>query len=250
MKNKFLRFLVVLTPLFFCSSIMWATIIKGLITDAEKNEPLEGVIVVNVHTEHGMQTGNDGLFNVKVESGQLIEFRKMGYKTIRIRIPNGELPNFYKINMKIEVTELEGVIIQGNVSNHKKDSLQNAYVYQEALAHYKLEGFDIIQHPFDALNKRNRQIWAFQKHYEYWESQKFVDYVFNEKLIGQLTKLPKDSMSNYMRIYRPSYVLIKSFYNDYEFYEYIKETVAIFRNEQKKYIPNPQKEFRIDYDDR
>src|SRR5690606_20375449 len=112
----------------------------------ETNGPLEGVIVINIHTENGMQTQIDGLFNIKVEPGHLIEFRKMGYKTVRIRIPKGELPNYYKINLKIDVTELEDVVIQGNVSNHKKDSLQNAYVYQEALSLYKLDGFDMLQH--------------------------------------------------------------------------------------------------------
>ena len=126
--------------------------------------------------------------------------------------------------------------------------IQNAYVYQRALEMYKLEGMDILQHPFDAMSKRNRQIWAFQKHYEFWEGQKFVDYVFNEKLIGQLTNLSKDSIQLYMRVYRPSYNLIKSFYNDYEFYEYIKETATIFQSNRRQYKGNYQP-VQIDYQD-
>ncbi len=89
-----------------------------------------------------------------------------------------------------------------------------------------------MQHPFDALSKRNRQIWAFQKHYEYFEKEKFINYVFNERLIRQLTKMDSTQTAEFMYYYRPSYDQLKA-WTEYEFYEYIKTTAAAYRRRRE-----------------
>lgn len=227
-------------------------VIKGAVFDHNTKEPIKGASVINTFTDLGVQTDEKGQFNLKVKAGDLIEFSMQGYKTSRVRIPKGELPNYFKINLKEDITELAPVTIYDDVYNHKRDSVKTAQVYKRALEHYKLEGLDILQHPFDALSKRNRQIWAFQKHYQYWETEKYIDYVFNEKLVQQLTELSGDSLKTYMQQYRPSQAAIHSFETDYEFYEYIKYTADLFRNRN---VRNPNQksnpnEFRIDYNDR
>src|SRR5690606_27953888 len=113
-------------------------------------------------------TDTTGIFNISVNPGDLVEFRKLGYKTARIRIPKGQLPNYYNIALEESFYELEEAVILGNYSSHQKDSIRNTKVYQRAIEFYKLEGIDLVQHPFDALSKRNREIWAFQKMYDYW----------------------------------------------------------------------------------
>lgn len=227
-------------------------VIKGAVFDHNTKEPIKGVSVINTFTDMGLQTNDSGHFNLRVRAGDLIEFSMEGYKTSRIRIPKGELPNYFKINLKEDVIELAPVTIYDDTYNHKRDSVKTAEVYKRALEHYKLEGIDILKHPFDAMSKRNRQIWAFQKHYQYWETEKYIDYVFNEKLVQQLTQLTADSLTAYMQRYRPSQAAIHTFDTDYEFYEYIKYTANVFRNQN---VRNPNlrsnpSEFRIDYNDR
>lgn len=203
--------------------------IRGRVYDVATNLPVEGVEILNVHTNNVMYTDSTGIFEMDVEKGNLVEFTLLGYDVSRVRIYSNQVANYYNIAMKPGVMTLEEVQIY-DLGRGKwgSDSARNAETYKQILNHYKLEGLDIIQHPFDALSKTNRQIWAFQRHYEFFEKEKYIDYVFNEKIINELTGLTADSSIEYMRSYRPSYDMIRSS-NMYDFYDYIKNSVAEYR---------------------
>ncbi len=227
----FQRFILIASILMVTvNSDVLALVMKGRVYDMKTNQPMANVNIVNTYSQTGMTTDSSGNFTLNVEKGHLIEFRRIGYKVVRIRIDSGQLP-FYNIGMKEGAFDLEEVEIRGN--NYKLDSVERFETYKWAIEHYKLEGLDIAQHPFDALSKRNRQIWAFQKRYEYFEKEKFVDYVFNAKLISRITPL-KDSADIilYQRYYRPSYEQVKA-WSEYEFMEYIKQTAAAFLNRRR-----------------
>src|SRR5690606_6515674 len=160
------------------------------------------------------------LFSIEVRKGHLVEFRKLGFKVVRIRIESEQLP-YYSIGMEKGPYELPEVNVTG--SNFVTDSIESSEVFEWAIEHYQLTGADVVAHPFDALSKRNRQIWAFQKRYQYFEQQKFIDYVFNDKLIHTITGLSDDALLQYKIRYRPSYEQIQS-WTEYEFYVYIRDT--------------------------
>lgn len=220
---------------FLCLSLSsFALKIKGRVYDAGSNLPLEGVEVLNIYSGQSLVTDSTGLFEIAVEAGQLLEFRTLGYDIARVRIANGALPEFYNIGMKVGAITLEEVKVwELGRGKWGSDSARTAATYENILKHYKLEGLDLLQHPFDALSKSNRQIWAFQKHYEFFEKEKYIDYTFNERLIGQLTQLSGDSVVEYMHQYRPGYDALRRM-NLYEFYDYIQKTVAQFRMQQGK----------------
>jgi hypothetical protein len=201
-----------------------ALVMKGKVYDMKTNKPMANVNIVNTFTESGMTTDSSGNFSLTVEKGHLVEFRKIGYKIVRVRIEATAMP-FYSIAMKEGAFDIPEIEIAGN--NFRTDSVENHETYKWAIDHYKLEGLDVIQHPFDALSKRNRQIWAFQKRYDYFEKEKFVDYVFNAKLISKIAKIDSTDMETYRRYYRPSYDQVKA-WTEYEFLEYIKSSAAAF----------------------
>ncbi len=198
----------------------YALIMKGRVFDYKTNQPMANVNIVNTYTETGLTTDSTGLFPLEVAPGHLVEFRRIGYKISRVRVETSQLP-YYNIAMREGAIDLMEVEIKGN--NYKLDSIEKRETYKWAIEHYKLSGLDIIQHPFDALSKRNRQIWAFQKHYEYFEKEKFINYVFNERLIKQLTQMDSVQTAEYMYYYRPTYEQLQA-WTEYEFYEYIKTT--------------------------
>lgn len=214
----------ILLFILFCSLAFtpesYALIMKGRVFDYKTNQPMANVNIVNTYTETGLTTDSTGLFSLEVAPGHLVEFRRIGYKISRVRIEASQLP-YYNIAMREGAIDLMEVEIKGN--NYKLDSIEKRETYKWAIEHYKLSGLDIIQHPFDALSKRNRQIWAFQKHYEYFEKEKFINYVFNERLIKQLTQMDSAQTAEYMYYYRPTYEQLQS-WTEYEFYEYIKTT--------------------------
>jgi hypothetical protein len=222
---SFPRFILLAGILCFAfNSNIFALVMKGKVYDMKSNKPMPNVNIVNTFTGTGMTTDSSGLFTLSVEPGHLVEFTRIGYKIVRVRIESTTMP-FYSIAMKEGAFDIQEIEIRGN--NFRSDSIENRETYKWAIEHYKLEGLDVIQHPFDALSKRNRQIWAFQKRYDYFEKEKFVDYVFNAKLINKISKIDSADMETYRRYYRPSYDQVKA-WTEYEFLEYIKRTSTAF----------------------
>lgn len=222
---SFFRFIVLACVLLAAGTDTFALAMKGRVFDIKTNQPLPNVNIVNTFTELGMTTDSTGAFTIQVEPGHLVEFRRIGYKIVRIRIAADQLP-YYSIAMKEGAFDLEQVDIVSN--NYRTDSIEKRETYKWAIDHYTLDGMDVIQHPFDALSKRNRQIWAFQKRYDYFEKEKFVDYVFNARLIARIGTVDSADMEDYRRYYRPPYEQVKA-WSEYDFLEYIKRSAADFK---------------------
>lgn len=230
-------FLIVLVALLGLHAV--AVPIKGVVLDLLTGRPLPDVSITNVHSSKEVFSGANGSFELEVAKGELVEFRMAGYDVARVRIKSEQYQPFYKIQLKEAPTQIENQLaVQDYFMGARIDSIKRRELYQQALDHYKLTGLDIIQHPFDAMSKRNRMIWAFQKNYEIWERDKFVDYVFNDRLIVQLSGLDEESLELYKKRYRPPYELIRGM-NEYQYYSYIKDTVKDFKLWQER-LKNPE----------
>lgn len=202
---------------------------EGQILDVGNRQPIEDVSVRNVYTNEIANSNNAGSFTVQVEHGQLVEFYKEGYKVLRVRIPNGKLPSFFRVMMQEKGTEvIDYVNARGAAPDYKTDSLRYYILYKETLEQPKLTGIDAIQHPFSAMSKKNRQIWAFQEEYEFFQQQKFVDYVFNKELVTKITGLEGDSLQTYMHMFRPTYQQLRNM-NEYTYYNYIRHTSDAYK---------------------
>jgi len=215
---------------------LFAVTIFGEITDGGTRQTVSSVSISNIHTNMGTLSDGNGKFTIEVSKGQLLEFRKIGYKTLRIRIPEGNIPPYFKVIMQQGSVELPEYNLQARNKDWKSDSSRYYQLYKNAIEFPKLEGLDVIRHPFSALSKRNRQIWAFQKEYNYWEQQKYIDYTFNEKLVTNITGLHDDSLRIYLERFRPSYDFLRSM-SEYTFYSYIKESADFYRTGRRKYTP-------------
>lgn len=202
--------------------------IRGEVVDGNDGKPMANVAVINVYNNSGYTTTDDGRFLITANKGELIEFRKLGYKIARVRIPAGTVPEYFKIILQKGPIELPEVNIAGRAKDYKSDSLRFHEIYKHELEFPTMSTLDMIQHPFTALSKTNRQIWHFQKEYDRFQKEKYIDYTFNEKLVTNLTGLAGDSLERYMRYYRPAYEQLRNM-SEYSFYSYIKQTVYRYR---------------------
>ena len=223
--------LLLLLLLFIVTDTQAATI-TGVVAEVASGRPLSNVIVQNVHTDAAMTTDGDGKFTISVAPGQLIEFRKIGYRTARLRISSTITAPYYRILLQTGVQELDEIEVRNHFKDFKHDSMSYYALFKKELEFPKLTGIDAIYHPFSALSKKNRMIWHFQEEYVWLEHQKFVDYAFNERLVAQLTGLKGDSAVQYMRRYRPSYEMVRAM-PEYDFFSYVKQTVEAWRRTQK-----------------
>lgn len=222
------RLLLILIQFVFLISPAGAQTIAGTIEDLDDHARIKDVSVVNVFSNEAMLSDSSGHFRIKAIGGQVVEMRKPGYKTVRVRIPNGSIPPFFRIMMYRTSVLTDDIYAYSNLSEYQKDSIKTRKTYASVLAFPKLEGLDVIQHPFSAMSKKNRQKWEFQDSYAAFEQEKYVDYTFSPKLINSITGLSGDSLSFYMRRYRPSYERLRAM-KEYEYYNYIKRTVEFYR---------------------
>lgn len=221
---------------FLIGSRAFAVTISGEVTDGNSKNFISDVSVINIHTKAGTLTGKDGRFQIAVAKGELLELKKLGYKTVRIRIPAGNIPAYFKITMQEGPIELPEYERYDRTRDFVKDSIRYHELYKTSLDFPKLTGLDVVRHPFSAMSRQNQRKWAFQDEFRRNEQQRYIDYTFNEKLITTLTGLKGDSLVTYMRMYRPSYDWLRGM-TEYNFYSYVKKTVSGYR---KLYLNRPR----------
>lgn len=204
-----------------------AQTITGEVIDIETRKPIAEVSIQNIHTSNTITTNKEGRFDINATNGQLLEFKKAGYKITHVRIPQGTIPPYFKIIM--EHFWAPQVYVTGQ--DWKHDSTLEYNLYKHELEVPKMTGLDMIQHPFSAMDPRNQQVWAFQSAYTATQNEKYVDYTFNKPLVTKLTGLEGDSLNAYMRRYRPSYEQLRGM-SEYNFYTYIRKTVSQYRHRQ------------------
>ncbi len=222
-----LRILLILFAFFGLHTVSYAIIIHGDVSDRFSYDMMSDVTIVNIFSHQNTSTDSRGQFIIEVNNGELLELRKPGYNVLRVRIPQGFIPSYFKLMMvQLMAEEPEGTPYY--FRDYRKDSIRYHDLYKTYLEFPQLTGLDIIRHPFSAMSKRNRQIWAFQKEYNLFEKEKFIDYTFTEKLVTALTGLKGDSARTYLRIYRPTYEQLRGM-SEYTFYSNVKQTVEIYR---------------------
>jgi hypothetical protein len=218
---RYLFIYISLLSLISIQEVQAQTIIKGEVKDLATDDFLDNVNVKNIYTQKGMTIQQDGQFKLEVRKGELIEFSKVGYQTIRIRILSEKEPLFYKMVMNKAPVMLREVDIRGKPLDFKKDSIRYREVYDIVLRKERKDEVDMRSMPLAMLSKKNRQEWAFQEMYEKWEREKYIDFAFNERLVSKITYLKDDELKVFMKWNRPSYDFLRNA-TDYEYLDFIK----------------------------
>jgi hypothetical protein len=222
------RILLSGTVIFTANFAFAQTMIKGEIKDFANNQNMGNVNIRNIYTLKGMTTIDDGKFEIVVKKGELVEFSKVGYQTLRIRIKNEHEPSYYNLIMSRVSIILREVDIKGKPIDFKKDSVKFRESYDLVLRKPKKEEIDMRSMPLAMLSKKNRQEWAFQEMYAVWEQEKYIDFVFNDKLVHKITYLENEDLAFFIKKYRPSYAFLRSA-NEYEFLDYIKQCYYLLK---------------------
>lgn len=220
---------VSLILLFFGFHSLSGQTIKGEVLDMSDKHAVADVSIENIYTSVKITTNADGGFFIAALGGELLEFKKNGYKTVRVRIPKGYMPNYFRIIMTKGISDLKEINVAKTTRyDYTADSIRFHEIYKHELEFPKMSTFDMIAHPFSAMSSRNREIWQFQDDYDATEKEKYVDKTFNESLVTRFTGLTGDSLHYYMKRYRPTYEQLTNM-NDYTFFNYIKSSVHQYR---------------------
>ena len=224
-------FLLYTISICMLSATAFSQTIQGEVLDMDTRQALAGVSIENIFNNSKVATDTTGKFLIPGNKEELLEFKKEGYKTARVRIPQSYIPSYFKIIMERGNPAVQQLYA---ANDWKTDSFRTHELYGKELNYPKMSAVNKIEHPFDAMSKHNREIWAFQKDFDATEQQKYVDYKFNPKIITNLTGLQGDSLQAYIRRFRPTYQMVRTM-DEYNLYSYIRSTVYRYRH---RYSPS------------
>jgi hypothetical protein len=193
------------------------------------NLPLDSVIIRNIHSDQKIQTASDGLFDIIVKNGELLEFEKRTYQKLRVRIVNEKEPSYYILNMQLKRPLVD---VKGYLLAYQLDSLKFDKIYGILVNGERIEDVNMKSLPLAALSKQNREKWAFQRMYDKWQREKYIDFVFNEKLVEKITYLKGNDLRRFMSLYRPNASFLRGA-TEYEYLEYIKKSFLQFQKQGK-----------------
>lgn len=92
--------------------------ISGIVRDAETNDPLIGVNVIDTNSKKGTITGYDGDFSLEVPEGATLRFSYLGYLDQDLEIGQKTVLN---IRLRPNATQLDEVVVIGYGSQKRSD---------------------------------------------------------------------------------------------------------------------------------
>jgi hypothetical protein len=213
-------------------------IVSGSVYDMSKTRPIEGVSVLTT-SGRGTTTNNLGNYSIVATDNDSIYFSYLTKSTMRFPVKTITNFNAFDISLHVQTNILPEVTVMP--PSYKFDSLQNRLDYAKAF-NYKKPGIGITSSPaggsgvgldLDQLInafrfRKNKSMLGFQRRLIQEEEDKFVDHRFNKTIIRKLTPLREPDLSNFMKMFRPSYEFTL-LTNEYEFYDYIKQSYRKYR---------------------
>ncbi len=231
------RIVLILVLLSGACSSNAQSIIKGICKDAFTDLPVAKFIIHNLNTKEKVATDATGAWSITVNKNDLIYCTHITYDTIRLRIKNDKLPSYYYLEVKKASTKLPAFVKTEKAQSFAADSAQTYETYKVVLEKPGEDDLDASVAPMANMSKKFREEQKFKAQLKGWQQQKFIDQKFSVKRVGRITGLTGDTLTNFMKMYRPSYDLLRS-YSDYEFLAYIKlclyEFCPVCYEEQKK----------------
>ena len=95
--------------------------VSGTVTDASNGEPLAGVSVVVKGTTTGALTDFDGNYTIEVADGAILVFSYIGYSSKEV-----DAASAGDVQLNVDVTNLDEVVVTGLVSSIKRSNLANS----------------------------------------------------------------------------------------------------------------------------
>ena len=93
-------------------------LVNGTVVSAEDNIGVPGVNVIVKGTSRGVSTDFDGNYSIKVQSGEILEFSSLGFKTVEVQIQSQTTIN---VSLETDIATLDEVVVVGYGTAKKRD---------------------------------------------------------------------------------------------------------------------------------
>lgn len=204
---KRLFFLILFFPVFSFAQ----QVLSGKVYDlSDKKTPLPNVRVRNLSENKSTATQMTGSFTIAAKTGDLLEFSFVGYHTDTVYLINLSPKTVYLPANSTNLKEVKIVSSKVNASILSPDPEAKVFKRFENDALNGKGNNDRVgglkfNLGYGKYRRKQEQLQAYEER-DLYEAE--VNNTFTAEYVGSLTKLKGDDLKNFMRLYRPSALLV------------------------------------------
>ncbi|MCW3466035.1 carboxypeptidase-like regulatory domain-containing protein [Chitinophaga nivalis] len=213
----------------FCLAAAGQVRVSGTVYERSARFGLPGVSVMST-SGAGTVTDSLGRYSIRLMPEDSLSFSYQGKATMKFPLKEIHPNRPFDMSLHVDVQSLPMVEVTTKKLDYKLDSLKRREEYRK-IFDYAPEvlaggtngvGVGINLDMLFSMRKIKR-MEAFRQYLEQEEREKYIDYRFNRSLVKKLTGLESPLLDTFMRQYRPTFELLHSFENEYQYYEYIRD---------------------------
>ncbi|RVU01313.1 hypothetical protein EOD41_04935 [Mucilaginibacter limnophilus] len=212
--------------------------VEGIVFDRESKERIAQVIVRNTSTSQSVYNNLKAEFSIKAKTGDVIIFKKDGYYADTITVKDNQTLAIYLKRSGIQLKQVD-ITAKAFTPESKLEATKRDYtkIYGPAanpdfLTTSPYGGAGIgIDALYNAFSRSGRNAERLKEIIERDYEQDVIDYRYNRTIVGSITGLTGDKLTDFMQKFRPSYYFVTTA-SDYEFARRI-------RTDFRRYSRNP-----------
>lgn len=218
--------------------------VQGIIFDQSTKERIARVLVSNNRTKANTFNNLKGEFRIAAQLNDVLIFSKTGYFNDTVKITALQsLPVYLKRSSIVlrEITIKDSVLNAQKKLEATKKEFNQVYgaIANKDLLTVGSNGAGIgIDAIYNMLSRRGRNATKLRGIIERDYKANVVDARFNPIIVGAITGLKGEQLTNFMYRYRPDYNLVVMM-NEYDFISYIKSCYSRFRRNPSLYFLSP-----------
>jgi hypothetical protein len=188
--------------------------LTGKIYKANSTEHLVSVSIHNITQQKYDLSEEDGSYHIQAAPGDHVSFSSVGFRTDTVTVTASLLTAAYPVYLDVRAQTLQTVRV-GQLSNYQLDSMDRrkeyAWVYDHGTTPHVAkdrqgaDGVGVTLNIFRKSGTQAQQRVKLEKRLEKEEEDYYVDSRYNKDYVSKITKLKGDSLSEFIRKFRPSY---------------------------------------------
>jgi hypothetical protein len=212
--------------------------VAGIIFDTDSKDRLSRVNVVNLNSGAFVYNNINGVFTIDAQIGDKLVFTQAEHHSDTIKVQSYTPLAIYLKRISIQ---LKQVNIFDTMMDPEKRMAAKKKDYSKAYGSLATNdwlsftpglgvglGIDAI---WNALSRSGRNAAHLRETIQTDYMQDVIDYRFNKTLVGRITGLKGDALTDFMTKYRPGYYFLANA-SEYEF-------ITSIRTNLKRYLRNP-----------
>lgn len=220
-------------------------IISGHVYDSSKLYAIPDVLVQSTSGAYTV-TDTTGDYQIGVNETDSLAFIYQGKSTIKFAVKDIPQYNGFDISLHVKTKQKYKILDPVTVfyRSYREDSLEKRQEFANIFNSTRpglsttydatpggAAGIDLDELVRVFQFRKNKQTFALKQRLIENEQEKYVDYRFSARTVGRITGLKGDTLTRYMKIYRPSYQFARES-TIAEFYEYILRTSYAFKRRE------------------